>query len=424
MKRLILLIASLFIIIGCGGGGGDTPIKSGSFDKTFANDGIYSNKTLFGQHSYIKDAVITDDNKIVIAGEITINGFNRVIIARLNSDGSLDTSFGNNGTFITNGSNLHENVTAMAIDNNGKIVVTGYREIAGSFDIFLLRLNSNGLLDINFKNGGFVIYDGGANELAYDLAITSDNKIYVAGTKEQNQDKNILVLKFKANGELDLSFANSGILTYGLNGEDEEAKSIALDSNENILLAQEKDNGVNRNIYISKFYNNGVICSSFANNGTFKYDSGKNDYVSKIKVDKNNNIFAVGDLERSSRDGIVLKLKANGTLDNSFGTNGVYFYDDGNDRINFNHDFVILNENLYVVAESGQFGVWDITIYKLNSNGKIDTSFANNGFLDYGDAKYDYANAIKIDKNNKLVVVGGSWMDSDNEGIRVYRINP
>jgi hypothetical protein len=90
----------------------------------------------------------------------------------------------------------------------------------------------------------------------------------------------------------------------------------------------------------------------------------------------------------------------------------------------FNNDFVILNENLYVVAESGQLGVWDMTIYKLNSNGKIDTSFANNGFLDYDDAKYDYANAIKIDKNNKLVVVGGSWIDSDNEGIRVYRINP
>ena len=99
------------------------------------------------------------DGKLVIAGS-TLDGNSDwfdFIVARLNIDGSPDTSFGSGGTVLIDFVELRDFATDLAIQTDGRIVVAGYTETAAeNFDFALTRLNQDGSIDSTFGIGGFV----------------------------------------------------------------------------------------------------------------------------------------------------------------------------------------------------------------------------------------------------------------------------
>ena len=138
-------------------------------------------------------AVVTDGTKLVVAGAASVN----LALVRLNSDGSLDTSFGEGDGKVTFAGYRGVDV-ALA---NGKIVVVGEQ----SRDFSALRYNSDGSLDTSFGTGGIAKTDIGDVETtdnAHGMALQSDGKIVVVGKSADD----FAVLRYNSDGSLDTSF--------------------------------------------------------------------------------------------------------------------------------------------------------------------------------------------------------------------------
>ncbi len=156
--------------------------SNGSLDTSFSGDGLASKA--FGGDDYAYAAARQSDGKIVLAGCTNASGNDNVALTRFNSDGTLDTTFGTSGEVITavHASN-YDCAYGVAIQSDGKIVVTGYYGTGGflAVAIFVARYNSNGTLDTGFGSGGIVTTSLTGSDLGLAVAIQSDGKIVVAG---------------------------------------------------------------------------------------------------------------------------------------------------------------------------------------------------------------------------------------------------
>ena len=173
--------------------------SDGSLDTSFA-PGTGTNYT------YVKTIAIQNDGKIIIVGNfIEYNGITRRGVARINTDGSLDTSFNpGTGVGINNG-----NALAVAIQSDGKIIVGGdFVEFNGQPYNSIVRLNSNGTFDASFNTGsGFVGY-------LFDIQIQADGKIIVGGHfSTYNGTTAHDLVRLNTNGALDTNFSSGLGLT-------------------------------------------------------------------------------------------------------------------------------------------------------------------------------------------------------------------
>jgi len=127
---------------------------------------------VFGGSSFLDAVALQADGKVLLAGSFTsINGTNRNRIARLNANGSLDTTF-QNGM-----SGADDEVLSIAVQPDGKVLLGGrFSFINGVTRTHLARLNANGSLDTNFQNGM-----AGTDDAVLSFAIQSDSKVLIGG---------------------------------------------------------------------------------------------------------------------------------------------------------------------------------------------------------------------------------------------------
>lgn len=191
----------------------------GSLDETFGGDGVVTTAT-GSFYSTIRALAIQFDGKIIVAGE-AFGDDRDIAVARYNQDGSLDQGFGNNGVRLIAINPKHsDNVADVAIQNDGKIVVSGMGTdlfsrsmlVAASFVVF--RLNQRGNLDPSFGQDGIVTTSVGAEyESAGQLTIQTDGRILVGGEFGAGGANGLLV-RYDLNGSLDNSFDLDGVRTF------------------------------------------------------------------------------------------------------------------------------------------------------------------------------------------------------------------
>src|SRR5262249_7843170 len=173
---------------------------NGTLDASFGTGGIVT--TGFGVSAEATSAVVQADGKIVAAGYANLDGGQSFALARYNSNGTLDTTFGTGGkvgTAFVSGSASYTQAFSVAVQPDGRIVAAGYTEIGAClfnglelpcFDFALARYNSNGTLDASFGTSGRVTTDfGGPNDQAEAVAVQPDGKIVVAGERGANIHK-------------------------------------------------------------------------------------------------------------------------------------------------------------------------------------------------------------------------------------------
>src|SRR6185437_14299613 len=145
---------------------------------------------------------VQSTGKIVAVG-FASNGTSRFGIARFNTDGSLDTSFGGGGALTSVGGD--SGALAMALQSDDKIVAGGWSTAGGKKVFALVRYLANSpTLDPSFGSGGAVIAGADAlDEQVNAVAIQSDGKIVAAGSYGTAQ---AVVRRYNADGTLDTSF--------------------------------------------------------------------------------------------------------------------------------------------------------------------------------------------------------------------------
>ncbi|MGH7136725.1 MAG: hypothetical protein ACREHD_13365, partial [Pirellulales bacterium] len=184
---------------------------NGALDATFGNGGIASLPVQPNGNSGVVDVAVQSDGKIVLGGIAgapgTTPGFAAV---RFNSDGTPDTTFGNAGIAqtIVRGEDY---ATTAVLQPDGKIVVAGSSDdtLNGvSYNVAMARFNSDGSLDTTFGNGGQVLDQFGSNvSMIFDMMAEPNGNLVASG----QADGYAALLRFNSDGSLDQTFGNGGV---------------------------------------------------------------------------------------------------------------------------------------------------------------------------------------------------------------------
>jgi uncharacterized delta-60 repeat protein len=280
---------------------------NGNVDDSFGEKGFIVTKISDGK-DVAESVTIQNDGKVVIVGTTNHKPTTDIILVRYSENGIIDNSFGIGG-FVTTDINSSLDVgKAVSIQQDGKIVVSGFTHAKNKFYVTLLRYKSNGDLDPTFGKSGIVATDINGRRGKMDMVIQSNGKIIVVAPSEVNNSHHFTVLRFNANGSLDKSFGNNGV-TKTIIGNYSEAESVALDANGNIIVAGTTELG-NEQFVVAMYDQNGVLVSDFGLDGVVKQSFIKNsvDRAHSVVIDSDGNIIVAGETKNGYTTFGLIKL--------------------------------------------------------------------------------------------------------------------
>lgn len=269
---------------------------------------------------------------------------------------TLDDSFGTNGKVVTELSNGVDGINEVLLQSDGKIIALG----SANNRIQLARYYNDGSLDISFGvNGivntqivsGFTFLNGGLKLLSQN-----DGKIILLGNGSANNIPQMRLMRFTSNGQTDTTFGNNGQVNL---------------------------------------------------NSLFQFDSSC--FVTNISQNINGGLQVIISSQQNSF--AIIRFSANGVHDTTFGTNGINIIVTPQDSYGaFSRDSYTLHNGDQLVASwltiNGQF---DFCLFKIKSNGYLDNSFGNNGFVttDLGTFS-DYSESVVVQPDGKILMGGTS----------------
>lgn len=329
----------------------------------------------FEGNCYVKSIIIQPDSKILVAGSfINYNGINKKYILRLNSNGSVDSSFN------TTGSGLNSAADVIALQPDGKIILGGwFTSYNGTTANRIVRLNPDGSKDTSFNSGT------GFNNTIHTINLQTDGKIIVCGryTSYNNLTKNRIV-RLNIDGSIDTSF-NSGI------GFNSNVNSVHIQSDNKIIIGGEftSYSGISENRII-RLNNDG------SKDTTFNIGNGANWIVNSINQQSDGKIIIGGEftLFNNIIKKEIIRINNDGSIDNTFnigsGFEGgiITLSIDSNDKIIVGGSFISFNGNPMN------------KIILLNSDGSKDSNFNLGNGLNWS------VNKFAIQDDNKIIICG------------------
>lgn len=289
---------------------------TGTLDVTFGTGGLVT--TDIGPSGEAFAAALQPDGKIVAAGRVAPAGYCcQFALARYDSNGSLDTSFGTGGLVITNIGGLN-GASALAIQSDNKIVAAGSTGAALSEDFALARYNADGSLDPTFGTGGQVTTDFGGIDQPGDVAIRPDGKILVVGGGGPAHD--FCLVLYGSNGMLETSFGAGGKVTTDFGGLD-RAHAVRLQSDGKMVLA---GTGAER-FALARYDAQGGLDPTFGGNGkvTIQFTGDNIEAATDVAIQADGKIVASGWAFASfTQEFALARFEADGRPDVSLGDLG------------------------------------------------------------------------------------------------------
>ena len=409
--------------------------QSNMLDYTFGDSGSVRN-TISGSGGFNDRAygvVIQPDGKIVAAGLSGTNGpHTEFAVARYDSDGSLDATFGTNGSTripISGSNGTDDEGYAVALQPDGKILVGGYAFMSSSAGVYfaVARFNTDGTLDGSFGNGGTATIPIGSNGLseAYSIALQKDGKIVLGGYCESPPlNFTFAVARFDANGAIDGTFGGNGSVRTSMPNNRAFGYAVAIQEDGKIVLGGE--NGYQ--FAMVRYQSNGVVDSSFGTHGivatTLSGSNGSNDLALAIAIQQDGRIVLAGRGDDTlSRFGLaVARYTIDGTPDSTFASTGsvITFINGGGLASAFGRSLGIQPDGKIVVvgSSSDTANHAEFAVARYDTDGTLDNSFGDGGTtrnpIKGGTGYIDGASSVALQKDGKLVVAGTSQDSSYN----------
>lgn len=262
----------------------------GSLDNTFAGTGhkVLQSGTDGAPILELNQLIVLPDNKIIYAGKSTTTFPSKMVVFKVNVDGSFDATFGTNGQVVFSSGPLSwHSLDALGVQNTGKILLLGKNfdnnaPTVGSIS----RLNANGSTDNSFGNSGVLVPNLGFsdNQVTYSMVkVLGDNSFLVAGTHVAQNIRQNFVAKFDANGVLQTNFGNSGKVILPIaNGERlyfyNNDIEVASDGAIYINCSTNGGSPNNESVLVYKLSSSGTLVNNYGQNGRlslpgFHFDS-------------------------------------------------------------------------------------------------------------------------------------------------------
>ena len=350
----------------------------GTFDSSFGTDGMarFAPST---SHDFLEKILVQEDGKILTAGRSRYDNSNYdIYVSRQNADGSLDATFGTNGISHYQATQaIYINAARdIAFGNDGLIFIAGYTYDFTNNEGFVLCIDENGYEYPYFGNNGFAISEYGGGIVYEALDVDSYGRPIVTGYLNDT----IVVRRYNAVGQLDPSFGDNGTVQIGF---DDALFSFGyainvLEDNKILVAGTKIELGTNiQNAFIMRLKANGTLDNTFGNNGCLNLNVGDlAEYALDIAIDADGNYLVAGHSEIPNNSETLTKYEAyvtrvlsNGTVDTSFGTNGFTRFE------LFEGEVAVNNSEAVVGAQDGQvFG----TLYSFDHDTQESRAYVYN----------------------------------------------
>jgi len=396
----------------------------GDLDPTFGTGGTLM--TDINRSTDLAQAVaLQADGKLVVVGQTYKNNdysTEDFAVARYNTDGTLDTTFGRGGKVRTDFPGLAAVPSSVVIQSDGKIVVAG-----GAFPLFtfagdfkVVRYNPNGSLDTSFGNGGIVTTTFPEGSYAFDVALQPDGKIIAAGTvfvnfiPGESSNTDFALARYNPDGTPDATFGNGGQVSTDFVGLEDDAFSVLIQPDGKIVaVGSANDPATYYDFAAARYLSNGTIDTTFGVAGKVRTDFGDQNFdrARSAALQPDGRIVAAG-FAISQNGGVqnfaVARYTSSGVLDTTFSRDGKTQIDFGNccqsaTKVLLQSDGKIIT----VGGSNGESSEDDFLLARLNPRGSLDNTFGVGGQVrtSFGDLNGG-ANGAALQSDGKIVAVG------------------
>src|SRR3990172_7959173 len=397
-RRGVLRIVAAIMFALAAGSMGDrwAAAAPGDLDASFGTGGRVT--TDFGGGDGASAVAIQTDGKIVAVG--ASNG--RFALARYNVDGSLDASFDSDGLVTTDFGPGTEFAFTAAIQPDGRIVAAGTAAPGGFCCQFALaRYNSDGSLDATFGIGGKVTTLFSGDTEARSVAIQPDGRIVVVGFTYSPFFDSFAAARYNANGTLDVGFGSSGRVTTDFGGND-QANAVVIQLDGKIVAVGV--GGAPSDFALARYNPDGSLDTAFDGDGKVKTDFGSFDGAMAAAVQPDGRIIAAGQ-GGPSADFALARYNTNGGLDPRFGIDGRVTTSFSFDSAT---SVAIQTNGKVIAAgwQSSDLGP-TFALARYNTDGSLDAGFGTGGKVttDFGFGE-ERASGLAIQVNGRVVVAG------------------
>lgn len=393
--------------------------QDGVLDVDFDTDGLLTTAVGTVQDQGLAVA-IQSDQKLVVAGFTYVGTDSDFAICRYNTDGSLDASFGTGGKVTVDFMGQADEASSVLIQADGKIVVGGKTFDGTDEDFALIRLNTNGTMDNTFGGMGYMVTNFfGGDESITGLALQADQKIVACGNIF-NGTKDFAVARYTTAGLLDITFDGDGKVTTDFAGSNEVCHGIALQPDGKIVLTGATYVGANSDFGLIRYNTDGSLDIGFDGDGKVITDIA-NDHDSGIDlvVKDGTKLVVVGNsvvaVDKTSF--AILQYNLDGTLDNTFSTDGIFVtgvetYTGVGYTDETAHKVAVQSDGKLVVGGYSHFNYtnYNFALVRVNADGSLDTSFDFDGQLttNFSGTSTDVIQDLAIQSDGKIVAAGYS----------------
>jgi uncharacterized delta-60 repeat protein len=391
--------------------------SSAVLDNTFGTNGIVT----FNSIGFAEGMLVQADNKVVLFGEkfdweeLYGRMGTNLRLERKNTNGSADTSFGTNG--VTEQSlqwfDAPRDVVFQPADGENKLLMAVFTDVPPyESDLAAIRFNANGSLDTTFGTNGMSLKNaGGSYDSSKAIALLPDGKIMVAGDDSPEDGitgTNLHLMRLNANGTVDITFGGTGVISHNLSQPLRLFEMAAQPDGKTLVIGS-----LNSQMFLARFNSNGSFDTSFGGTGyivdsTYLYGTGK-----QVIVLSDGRLLII---ESGYLTGYLKRYNANGTLDQTFGTNGVVTidylpitYDHLHSLIVQSDGRIIAGSYLHRFSQEKNTNVYTVYQTRLMQDGSLDSSFGQGGWVTFDAPMETCWLHAGLQSDNKLLVGGGCW---------------
>ena len=415
--------------------------EPGEIDANFGTDGVYvfhpAEGIGFGYFDFIYKVLVQEDGKILTVGETRPDGSNYTIyVSRHNADGTLDNTYGENGiVYFAVDPLIYKNCAYDAVlSEDGLLYMTGYTFDYMNNKGFVVCLDENGFENPDFGENGIVVTEYGGGIVYEAIDIDSKGRCVVAGYLNDE----IVVRRYTTNGELDASFGDNGTVAIELD-PDPNSHSYAFEikalEDGKILVCGDKISSVDGGMfiwsYLLRLKANGSLDNTFAENGVLYLWAGEYaEMALSIAVTPEGKYLVGGHDELYSEtpempryESFITRVNTDGVIDETFGTDGFVKIEPfvGEGMVNYSYSILSAPDGQIfgtVYSHNKAENTYRGYVYNLDKDGNFNEAFAGSGIVPLPKADEEQCElntySIALLGNDKLIVGGFVGFDESD----------
>lgn len=372
---------------------------NGLVDSSFGKDG--KARTRFFRVNELTNLALQSDGRIVAVGTTYTEPGTLLALSRYNPDGSPDSSFSQDGKLTTEFGGLSNHGYAVAIQADGKIVVAG-----NSVNLLAMaRYFPDGSPDSTFNGTGKKLITLGTSVLAKAMVIQPNGKILVAV-----YNQHFTLVSLHANGTPDNDFSGDGIQVTDFGISWSVPESIALQNDGKIVVA---GNGVG-NMLVARYNTDGELDNSFSGDGYVMQRINMDSRLGSLVVQPNGKILAGGTTTLAyvpsgfEQFYLAIRFNSDGSPDNNFDGDGILT---GHQPVieRTRYEAVAVQSDGKVIA-GGYLESGLAIVARYRDNGVLDSSFSNDGIQTIAVPQRGNLRAVAIQPDGKIYASGTNYL--------------